>query len=85
MDHVVFDEQLFAGLQHPERDRIVKHHLYARNGVEEYWIVDPDAASVEVFVLSGGALVPHAWCAPGTQIRSPVFADADLPVDALFR
>ncbi len=34
-----------------ERDRTYKKTLYARHGVKEYWIVDPDAKTVEVFSL----------------------------------
>ena len=32
-------------------DRLVKLNLYQRAGVEEYWIVDPETKSVQVFLL----------------------------------
>ena len=31
-----------------ERDRSYKNTLYARSGVKEYWLVDPDAKTVEL-------------------------------------
>lgn len=37
-------------------DRLVKLNLYQRAGVREYWVVDPDNESVQVFILDGGAL-----------------------------
>lgn len=37
-------------------DRLVKLNLYQRAEVREYWIVDPDNESVQVFTLDGGAL-----------------------------
>ena len=40
-------------------DRLVKLNLYQRAGVREYWIVDPDNKSVQVFMLDGGALKIH--------------------------
>lgn len=33
------------------RDRIEKHQLYERFQVPEYWIVDPDIQSIQVYVL----------------------------------
>ncbi len=33
------------------RDREIKHAIYERSGVDEYWIVDADTQSVDVFVL----------------------------------
>lgn len=31
------------------RDRVTKRNLYARYGVPEYWLVDPDAKTVTIF------------------------------------
>ncbi len=41
------------------RDRTVKRHLYERQGVGEYWVVDPGARQVEVWRFGAGATEPE--------------------------
>jgi Uma2 family endonuclease len=35
----------------PNLDRVVKYRKYASSGVRNYWIIDPDARTVDVFEL----------------------------------
>ena len=42
------------------RDEGVKHRLYERYGVGEYWLIDPVRDAVKVFRLVEGRLVPQA-------------------------
>ena len=38
-------------------DKFVKFHVYRKAGVREYWIVDPDAETVQVCILENGKYV----------------------------
>lgn len=38
------------------RDWTIRRELYARHGVREYWLVDPEAATVSVLLLKDGWL-----------------------------
>ena len=40
-------------------DRGRKKNLYQENGVKEYWIIEPDARSIEVYLLKNGAYDLH--------------------------
>ena len=42
-----------------QRDRIQKKALYEQFGLPEYWIVDPDSRSIEVFALVTGSYQLH--------------------------
>jgi Uma2 family endonuclease len=43
----------------PERDWVKKREEYARAGIAEYWVVDPQAGKLSVFVLQAGAYAVH--------------------------
>lgn len=36
-----------------KRDKVVKAAVYARHGVPEYWLIDPEAQTLERYVLDG--------------------------------
>jgi Uma2 family endonuclease len=67
-----------------ERDRIVKRDVYAQSGVPEYWIVDPEARSIQVLRHEAGTYRPAGWFRSGDRVRSETWPDLDLPVDEAF-
>ena len=68
----------------PRMDRVRKRELYARHGVPEYWIVDPDADRVEVYRLEGGASYPKpSILEPGDALGSPSLSQLSIDVAGL--
>ncbi|MGQ9532544.1 MAG: Uma2 family endonuclease [Desulfotomaculales bacterium] len=61
-------------------DRLEKFTEYARAGVAEYWLVDPDARTVEVYFLQQGAYVPHGRWVAGETASSALLAGFEVPV-----
>lgn len=57
-----------------QRDRIQKKALYEQAGVAEYWIIDPDAATIEVFTLAKGNYQLHSKAAGKEQAKSRLLA-----------
>lgn len=66
-------------------DRGRKMQLLARFAVREYWIVDPDAETVEVYRLTGEDYVVAQRAAGDESIASPLLGPLEGWVSALFR
>ncbi len=62
-----------------QRDRSVKFQLYARHGVPHFWIVDPDARSIDAHVLRSGAYVVGARAAGDDPFCAEPFPDLTIP------
>ena len=69
---------------HAERDRIVKRDLYRKYGVCEYWIVDPEARSVEVLALDASAWRLAGLYQEADDLTSPLFPDLRIAVRKIF-
>jgi len=68
-----------------QRDRGVKLRLYARAGVREAWLVDPDARTIEVRPLGAGdAVAPAETYRHGEVARSRGLPGLAVGVDDLF-
>ena len=65
-------------------DRFTKFNLYWRAGVREYWIVDPESKSVQVFVLDGGHYVAKDFGAAGDKIKVNVLEDCSIDLSQVF-
>ncbi len=78
---------LVAEVLSPEsrrRDRIDKRDLYEQHGVREYWLIDPEARTVEVLHLEGGVYQLVGRWHPREQARSRLLEGFEVPVSALF-
>jgi Uma2 family endonuclease len=66
-----------------KRDLKVKRDLYARFGVQEYWIVDPEARTVSVLALVG-ARFESIPLTEDRAIQSWILPELRLTVEAVF-
>ena len=65
-------------------DRMEKSNEYARAGISEYWIVDPEARTAEVFVLQAGAYELLGKWHAGDMAHSALLQGFQMSVEELF-
>lgn len=68
----------------PDHDRVRKRELYARAGVQEYWLVDPEARVIEVLALRDGEYEQHARAEGQQPVRSSVFPELSFTAELVF-
>lgn len=66
------------------RDRVTKRRIYAAHGVPHYWIVDPQARTLEALALEGGRWVDAGSFDESHAARIPPFDAVTLSVARLF-
>jgi Uma2 family endonuclease len=67
------------------KDLEIKKKIYARFGVGEYWIVNPDAETVEVQIWSEIGYLRHALYAKSGCLSSPLLPSVRIRLQEIFR
>jgi Uma2 family endonuclease len=65
-------------------DLLTKRALYARAGVREYWLVDPDARTVEIVSLDRDAFHLALVVSGGEPLDSPSLGQLPITANDLF-
>jgi Uma2 family endonuclease len=69
-----------------KRDATTKRRLYERFGVSEYWLVDPDLDTVQVYRLADGryARITELTVEHGDVLTTPLLPGLELPLSSVF-
>ena len=65
-------------------DRGYKRELYARHGVREYWLVDPDLETIEVLTPGNGGFIRYALYGGRDTLTSPLLPGLAMALAAVF-
>jgi Uma2 family endonuclease len=64
-------------------DRSIKLNLYGKFGVLEYWIIDPEGSSAEIYRRGEGGLDLAAKLSAADALTSPMFPGFSVPLHEL--
>jgi Uma2 family endonuclease len=68
-----------------ERDLVTKRTDYAKAGIPEYWVIDPDERKVTVLKLDGHHYTVHGEYVPGTRAESSLLEGFGVEVSEIPR
>jgi Uma2 family endonuclease len=77
-------EVVSEGTENRERDLETKRAEYARAGIAEYWIVDPQEQQIKVLTLDGQTYRVHGLFAPGAVATSVLLPGFSVVVQDVF-
>jgi Uma2 family endonuclease len=78
-------EVLSPGEQNEQRDKEVKLKLYSRHGVQEYWIVNWQQQTLEIYRRIDAHLQLIATLLPSDTLTSPLLPGFNSPIAQIFR
>ena len=66
------------------RDRTYKRHLYGRYGVREYWLLDPERETLEVYAAANTGIEQPRTLRVSDMFSSPLFAGLVISLSDIF-
>jgi len=67
-----------------ERDRTYKKTLYARHGVREYWIVDPEEKPIKVMTLGKAGFESSGTYGKRDILKFSIFSGLNISLSEVF-
>lgn len=77
-------EIVSPGSSNERRDRHVKLNLYSARAVPEYWIVDPENRSIEIYSSKAGKLELTSTLQAGDVLTSPQLPGFNARIESFF-
>lgn len=67
-----------------KRDRTLKKDIYEEFGVKEYWLVDPNNKTIEVYTLQNSRYTLFSLSDAEDKLKSALLPDLEIPLADIF-